>query len=68
MIVAAWLAEESISQFGDNGFPKEAVDVMTAAKSAGPMAFESPCRYRARMRDLSRGLKARGEYPRPESP
>jgi endonuclease YncB( thermonuclease family) len=64
MIIAARLAEETISQFGDNGFPKEAADVKAAAKAAGPMAFESPSRYRTRMRDLSRWLKARGQYPK----
>jgi endonuclease YncB( thermonuclease family) len=64
MIIAARLAEETISQFGDNGFPKEAADVKTAAKTAGPMAFESPSRYRTRMRNLSHWLKERGRYPR----
>ena len=64
MIIAARLAEETISQFGDNGFPKEAADVTAAAKTAGPMAFESPSRYRTRMRDLSRWLKERGRYPK----
>jgi endonuclease YncB( thermonuclease family) len=63
IIVKARLAAESISQFGDNGFPKEAAEVMDAAKIQGPLPFEPPHVFRARMRDLSAWLKARGEYP-----
>jgi hypothetical protein len=63
MIVTARLAAESISQFGDNGFPKEAAEVLVAAKMQGPLPFEPPHLFRARMRELSTWLKARGEYP-----
>lgn len=63
MIVRARLAAESITQFGDNGLPKEAADVMEAAKAQGPLPFEAPHVFRARMRELSAWLKVRGEYP-----
>ena len=63
MIVRARLAAESITQFGDNGFPKEAAEVMEAARAQGPLPFEPPHVFRARMRELSNWLKARGEYP-----
>jgi micrococcal nuclease len=63
MIVKARLAAESITQFGDNGFPKEAAEVMEAAKAQGPLPFEPPHLFRARMRELSNWLKARGAYP-----
>lgn len=63
MIVRARLAAESITQYGDNGFPKEAAEVMDAAKAQGPLPFEAPHLFRARMRELSTWLKARGEYP-----
>ena len=63
LVLAAALAEESVTRYGDNGFAKEAAEVLAAAKAAGPLAFESPGAYRARMRDLSKALKARGEYP-----
>lgn len=63
MIVRARLAAESITQFGDNGFPKEAAEVMAAAKTQGPLPFEPPHAFRARMRVLSDWLKARGDYP-----
>ena len=63
MIVRARLAAESITQFGDNGFPKEAAEVMEAARAQGPLPFEPPHVFRARMRELSTWLKARGEYP-----
>jgi micrococcal nuclease len=63
LIVRARLAAESITAFGDNGFPKEAAEVMEAAKVQGPLPFEPPHVFRARMRELSAWLKARGEYP-----
>ena len=63
MIVDARLAAESISHYGDNGFPAEAAQVMAAAKAQGPLAFEPPHVYRARMRELSNWMKARGIYP-----
>lgn len=63
MIVRARLGAESITQFGDNGFPKEAAEVLAAARAQGPLPFEPPHVFRARMRDLSTWLKARGEYP-----
>ncbi len=63
LVLKARLAEESVSRYGDNGFPKEAAEVLAAAREQGPLAFEAPADYRARMRELSRALKARGEYP-----
>jgi endonuclease YncB( thermonuclease family) len=63
LVVAARLAEESVRHFGDNGFPKEAAEVVAAARAAGPLPFESPAAFRARMRELSRWMKERGLYP-----
>jgi micrococcal nuclease len=63
MIVAARLAAESITPFGDNGFPKEAAEVLEAAGAQGPLPFEPPHVFRARMRELSNWLRARGQYP-----
>lgn len=63
LVIQARLAEETVTQFGDNGFPREAEAVMAAAKAAGPLAFEPPHEYRARMRALSRWMKEKGIYP-----
>jgi endonuclease YncB( thermonuclease family) len=63
MVVAARLAEESITRYGDNGLPQEAAEVMGAAKGAGPLPFESPATFRARMREVSRWMKEKGVYP-----
>jgi endonuclease YncB( thermonuclease family) len=63
MVVAARLAEESITRYGDNGLPQEAAEVMAAARKAGPLPFESPATFRARMRDVSRWMKENGLYP-----
>src|SRR5262245_52658262 len=63
LVIAARLAEESVTRYGDNGFPKEAAEVLEAAKAAGPVPFEPPGIYRARMREVAKAMKARGEYP-----
>ena len=63
LVLTAALAEESVTRYGDNGFAKEAAEVLTTAKAVGPLAFEAPGAYRARMRELSKAMKARGDYP-----
>jgi endonuclease YncB( thermonuclease family) len=65
LIVEAHLAEENIGHFGDNGFPKEAAQVLEAFRRAGPVPFESPVSYRARMRRLSERLRDEKQYPAP---
>jgi endonuclease YncB( thermonuclease family) len=64
LAVAARVAAESVTQYGDNGLPAEAAAVMAAVKSAGPVPFEDPGLYRARMRRVTEWLKANGLYPR----
>jgi endonuclease YncB( thermonuclease family) len=63
LVLKARLAEESITAFGDNGFPEEAAAVLAVAKAAGPLPFQPPHEFRARMREVTRYLKDRGEYP-----
>jgi micrococcal nuclease len=63
LILTARLAEESVTQYGDNGFPQEAAAVLKAARAAGPPPFESPATYRQRMRAVSDWMKAHGAYP-----
>lgn len=63
LAIAARLAVESVTAFGDNGLPAEAAAVMAAARAAGPVAFEAPHLYRARMRAVSAWLKSKGLYP-----
>jgi micrococcal nuclease len=63
LVVEARLAEESITAFGDNGFPQEAAVVMASAKVAGPLPFEPPYQYRNRMRRVSEWMKGKGIYP-----
>ena len=58
LILKARLAEESVTPFGDNGFPEIAAEMLAAAKAAGPLPFESPNLYRRRMRTLSEHMKA----------
>lgn len=63
LVLEARLAEESITAFGDNGFPQEAATVLAAAKSAGPLPFEPPYQYRNRMRRVSDWMKEKGISP-----
>jgi micrococcal nuclease len=60
LVVKARLAAESVTFYGDNGLPKEAAEVLAAAKSAGPLPFEPPHAYRARMRDVSKWMEEGG--------
>jgi micrococcal nuclease len=63
LVVTARLAAESITPFGDNGFPEEAAEVLRASKAAGPLPFEPPHVFRARMRDVTRWMKSQGIDP-----
>jgi len=63
LVVRARLAIESVSHYGDNGLPREAAEVLAAAEAAGPVPFEPPHIYRARMRELSQYMKEQGTYP-----
>jgi micrococcal nuclease len=63
LAIEARLAYESITQFGDNGFPEEAARVKAAADKAGPLPFEPPYQFRARMRDVAQWMKRQGIYP-----
>jgi endonuclease YncB( thermonuclease family) len=60
LVVQARLAGESVSFYGDNGLPREAAEVVAAAKAAGPLPFEPPHLFRARMREVSRWMKEKG--------
>ena len=60
LAVQARLAAESVTFYGDNGLPAEAADVLAAAKAAGPLPFEPPHAFRARMRELSKWMKETG--------
>jgi micrococcal nuclease len=63
LVLEARLAEESITAFGDNGFPQEAAVVLATAKGAGPLPFEPPYQYRNRMRRVAEWMKGKGVYP-----
>jgi len=60
LAVQARLAAESVSHYGDNGLPKEAAEVLAAAKAAGPVPFEPPHQFRARMRDVMKWMQEKG--------
>ncbi len=60
LVVRARLAAESVSHYGDNGLPKEAAEVLAAAKAAGPVPFEPPHLFRARMRDVTKWMQEQG--------
>jgi len=64
MVIAARLAVESVTHYGDNGLPEEARACLEAARKAGPVAFEAPHLYRARMRKVAAWMKKQGIYPK----
>lgn len=61
-VVAAHLAYETVSHYGDNGFPEESKAVLEAAKAAGTPPFELPADFRRRMREAAPGA---GQAPAP---
>ncbi len=63
MVIKARYSTETVSHYGDNGLPAEAAQVKAAAKDIGPLPFEPPHVYRARMRDLTTWMKQTGQYP-----
>jgi endonuclease YncB( thermonuclease family) len=63
MAIKARYSTETVSHYGDNGLPNEAALVKAAAKDIGPLPFEPPHVFRARMRDLTNWMKQKGQYP-----
>jgi micrococcal nuclease len=63
MVIKARFSTETVSHYGDNGLPNEAAEIKAAAKDIGPLPFEPPHLYRARMRDLTTWMKQAGQYP-----
>jgi micrococcal nuclease len=63
MVIKARYSTETVSHYGDNGLPEEAALVKAAAKDIGPLPFEPPHQYRARMRDLTNWMKQNGQFP-----
>jgi hypothetical protein len=65
LAIKAKFSAETVSHYGDNGLPKEAAEVMAAAKEVGsaPLPFEPPHQYRVRMRAVTTALKQTGNYP-----
>jgi micrococcal nuclease len=65
LVIKAKFSAETVSYYGDNGLPKEAAEVMAAAKELGstPLPFEPPHQYRARMRAVTTALKQSGQFP-----
>lgn len=60
LVVEARLSAETVTFYGDNGLAEPAAEVLAAAKAAGPLPFEPPHSFRARMRELSKWMKEKG--------
>ena len=63
LVLEAGLAIENVRHYGDNGLPEQAAEILAASKTAGPVPFEAPFRFRSRMRKLAAHLKKIGRYP-----
>jgi len=64
-VLKARLAYETVTHFGDNGFPEEAKACLEAAQVAlekGPLPFQKPYLFRRAMREKSKeGASAKGD-------
>jgi endonuclease YncB( thermonuclease family) len=60
LVVRARLAVETVTFYGDNGLPDPAAEVLAAAKDAGPVPFEPPHQFRARMREVTKWMREHG--------
>ena len=60
LVISARLAVETVSHYGDSGFPEEAAACLDAASKAGPAPYEPPYLYRKRMRDVSNWMRTEG--------
>jgi micrococcal nuclease len=63
LAIKAGYTTETVSHYGDNGLPREAAEVVAAARAAPPLPFEPPHQFRSRMRALADHLKSQGKYP-----
>jgi micrococcal nuclease len=65
LAIKARYSDETVGRYGDNGLPKEASEILAAAKEASalPLPFEPPGDYRSRMRTVTAKLKESGRYP-----
>ena len=63
LAIKARYSNETVSHYGDNGLPKEAAEVVGAAEDLGPLPFEPPHVFRARMHELTTWMKQDGQYP-----
>jgi micrococcal nuclease len=61
MAVAAGYAAESVTHYGDNGFPEESEEVLAASRKVGPVVFEAPYLFRKRMREVKEWGSKDGE-------
>lgn len=52
LVIEAGYAVETVSHYGDNGFPEISETILAASRRAGPVAFEAPHLFRKRMREL----------------
>ena len=52
LAVTAGYAVETVGHYGDNGFPDAAASVLAASELVGPVPFESPYKFRRRMREV----------------
>lgn len=52
MVIQARYSAETVTHYGDNGFPEVAEEVLAASREVGPVPFEAPYKFRRRMREL----------------
>jgi endonuclease YncB( thermonuclease family) len=53
LILKAGLAVETVTHYGDNGFPEDSAEILSAVDGLPPGPFEAPYLFRLRMREVS---------------
>ncbi len=61
LLLQAGMAVETVSHYGDNGFPEISEDILAAARALPPAPFEDPYKFRRRMREIRDWEKSREE-------
>lgn len=53
LVIRAGFALETVSHYGDNGFPEVSEAVLAISREVAPVPFEPPFQFRRRMREIA---------------
>ena len=62
LVLKAGFAVETVSHYGDNGFPEISDEILAAARDLAPVPFEEPYKFRRRMREITDWNETREDH------